>query len=68
VLTPGVPAQVARLNPITGERTPWRTLMPSEPAGVVRISPVLITPDGQSYAYTSGRFLSTLYLMTTGER
>jgi serine/threonine protein kinase/sugar lactone lactonase YvrE len=63
VLTPGIPSKVSRVNVTTGARTPWRELMPSDPTGVVRISPVLVTPDGRSYAYTYGRFLSTLYVV-----
>lgn len=64
VLTPGVPARVSRVEVATGARTPWRELLPSDPTGIVRISPVLVTPDGQSYAYSYGRFLSTLYVVT----
>jgi len=68
VLEPSVPAKVTRLNPVTGGRAAWRELMPSDPAGVVRISPVLITPDGNAYAYTYGRFLSTLYAIMPAAR
>ena len=68
VAAPGVPAHVSRLNPLTGVRRPWRDLMPTDPSGVVRISPILIAADGQSYAYTSGRFLSTLYAISTSPR
>jgi hypothetical protein len=35
----------------TGERRPWRELRPPDPAGVVVTVPVLVTPDGTSYAY-----------------
>ena len=64
VLTPGVPCVVSRVNIATGARTRWRELMPPDRTGVVRISPVLVTPDGGSYVYTYGRFLSTLYVVT----
>ena len=64
VLTPGIPSRVTRVNVKTGGRVPWRDLLPSDPTGVIRVSPVLITPDGRSYAYTYGRFLSTLYVVS----
>jgi len=64
VLTPGIPSRVSRVSIATGERTPWRDVMPPDPTGVVRISPVLVAPDGEAYAYTYGRFLSTLYVVT----
>jgi serine/threonine protein kinase len=64
VHTPGVPARVSRLDLSTGERTLWKELIPPDPTGIARISPVLITPDANSYAYTYGRFLSTLYVVS----
>jgi hypothetical protein len=64
VVTAGIPSRVSRVNATTGARTLWRELLPADPAGVVRIAPVLVTPDGTSYAYTYGRYLSTLYLVT----
>jgi serine/threonine protein kinase len=64
VFTPGLPAKVARVNVTTGARAPWRELMPSDPTGVVRVSPVLVTPDGRAYAFTYGRILSTLYVVS----
>ena len=64
VQTPGVPARVSRLDLSTGERTLLRELIPPDSTGIARISPVLITPDAQWYAYTYGRFLSTLYVAT----
>jgi hypothetical protein len=63
VLTPGIPSKVWRVNVTTGARTPWQDVLPSDPTGVVRIFPVIVTPDGRSYAYTYGRFLSTLYVV-----
>ena len=64
VHTPGVPARVSRLDLATGERTLWRELMPPDPTGISSISPVVIAPDADSYAYTYGRFLSTLYVVS----
>jgi serine/threonine protein kinase/WD40 repeat protein len=64
VHTPGVPAQVSRLDLATGQRTLWRELIPPDPTGIARISPVLLTPDASSYAYSFGRFMSTLYVVS----
>ena len=46
----------------SGRRTPWRTLSPSDPAGIWRVEPIF-TPDLKSYVYTWHRDLSTLYLV-----
>jgi len=53
----------------TGERTPWHTIRPADPAGINDIVPgyvmtVYITPDGQTYAYSYRRVLSDLYVVT----
>jgi len=58
-----VPAKVYRLNPATGQRTPWKDLMPADPAGVATIGPILITPDGKTYVYGFHRTLADLYLV-----
>src|SRR5439155_1182537 len=46
-----VPARVTRLDLQTGRSEVWKNLIPADPAGVERISNVLVTPDGKSYAY-----------------
>ena len=45
-------------------RTPWHTIHPMDPAGILDIFPVHIAPDGQTYAYGYRRFLSDLYIIT----
>jgi len=55
---------IDRVDITTGERTPWHTITPSDPAGILDIMPILITPDGQTYAYGYRRFLSDLYVVT----
>ncbi|MFL6248598.1 MAG: hypothetical protein ACJ74H_21420, partial [Thermoanaerobaculia bacterium] len=57
-----LPARVTRITIATGAREPWKEFMPSDPAGVYRIAPVLITPDGNGYAYNAMRVLSELYV------
>jgi eukaryotic-like serine/threonine-protein kinase len=58
----GLPARVHRITLATGQRELWKELTAADPAGVYKISPVAITPDGSAYAYTAMRVLSELYL------
>jgi Tol biopolymer transport system component len=58
-----LPAKVYRLDLSTGHKTLWRELMPSDSAGVSRIGPIVITPDGKSCLYGYHRILSDLYLV-----
>ncbi len=58
-----LPANVYRLELSTGRKTLWKALMPSDSAGVSRIGPILITPDGKSCLYGYHRILSDLYLV-----
>jgi dipeptidyl aminopeptidase/acylaminoacyl peptidase len=62
-----LPASVHRVTLASGQREVWRQLTASDPAGVYKIAPVTITPDGSAYAYTAMRVLSELYL-TEGVR
>ena len=56
-----LPAGVHRVTLATGQRELWRELTAADPAGVYKIAPVMITPDGGAYAYTALRVLSELY-------
>ncbi|HEX9984274.1 MAG TPA: protein kinase [Thermoanaerobaculia bacterium] len=58
----GLPAQVYRIDLTTGTRELWKEFRPADPAGVYRIAPVLIAPDGRTYAYNALRTLSDLYV------
>jgi len=58
-----LPAKVYRLDLSTGHKTLWKELMPSDSAGVSRIGPILLTPDGKSCSYGYHRILSDLYLV-----
>jgi Tol biopolymer transport system component len=57
-----VPLKSYRLEIATGKKEPWRTLMPSDPAGVWSLAGGP-TPDGESYLYGFIRTLSDLYLV-----
>ena len=57
-----VPGGIYRIDLDTGHVTLLRRLMPPNPAGVWRISPVLVSADGSYYAYSASRWMSDLYL------
>jgi eukaryotic-like serine/threonine-protein kinase len=64
IYNPGeLPIKVERLNLSTGQRDSWKTLMPSDAAGVMSVGPILIRLDGKSYVYEYVRTLSDLYLV-----
>jgi hypothetical protein len=58
-----LPAQVTRVALATGARQPWKQFSPTDPAGVYKIAPICITPDGTAYAYDALRMLSDLYVV-----
>jgi hypothetical protein len=58
----GPAADVVRLDPETGISAPIRTLGPSDPAGVIGIPTVRVTPDGRTWAWSYARLLSELYV------
>jgi hypothetical protein len=57
-----VPAHVYQLDIASGRRELWKTLIPSDSAGVYSIFEFQVTPDGRAYAYSYMRLLSQLYL------
>jgi serine/threonine protein kinase/Tol biopolymer transport system component len=64
IYQPGeLPASVNRLDIDNGKRTLWRQLLPSDPAGVETIGPILMTPDAQTCIFGYHRMLADLYLV-----
>jgi len=64
IYQPGeLPASVYRLDIQTGQRTLWKQLLPSDPAGVETIGPILMTPDAQTCIFGYHRMLADLYLV-----
>ena len=53
---------IDRIEIATGARQPWRELMPPDPTGVFGVGEARITPDGKSYAYSTGSSIGSLYL------
>jgi serine/threonine protein kinase/DNA-binding beta-propeller fold protein YncE len=64
IYQPGeLPARVYRLDVKTGQRTLWKELMPSDPAGVENIGPIYMTPDAKTCVFGYHRMLADLYLV-----
>jgi tRNA A-37 threonylcarbamoyl transferase component Bud32/Tol biopolymer transport system component len=59
-----LPARITRIELESGRRDVFKDLLPADPAGVERISNVLVTPDGKGYAYCYARLLSDLFVVT----
>ena len=57
------PYRVYQVNWQTGERRLWKEMIFPESAGVLGLSWLVITPDGQSYAYSYWQQLSTLHIV-----
>jgi serine/threonine protein kinase/Tol biopolymer transport system component len=53
--------EIDRLDVVTGRRELWKELKAPDSVGV-QIGQVVLTPDGNSYAYSFQRDISTLYL------
>ncbi len=64
VYQPGeLPAHVYRVDTQAGKRTLWKDLMPTDPAGVENIGPILLTPDAKTCVFGYHRNLADLYLV-----
>jgi len=64
IYQPGeLPARVYRVDLKTGQRTFFKQLMPSDPAGVENIGPILMTADAKTCIFGYHRMLADLYLV-----
>jgi hypothetical protein len=64
VYQPGeLPARVFRIDVQGGNRTFWKELMPTDPAGVENIGPILMTADANTCVFGYHRMLADLYLV-----
>ena len=57
------PMSISRLELASGHRQLWKQLAPPPDNSVMKSECVLISRDGQSYAYTYSHHLSDLYLV-----
>jgi serine/threonine protein kinase len=58
-----VPARIDRFDFATRRFETWKEIMPADGAGVLRISSMIVSPDGGVYVYAYSRVLSSLYLV-----
>jgi Tol biopolymer transport system component len=58
-----VPAKIYQVDMTSGDRKLWKELTPPDPAGVLTMGPMLMTPDGKSYVYSYRRMLEELVLV-----
>ncbi len=58
-----VPTKVYRVEWKSGRKEVVQELMPSDPAGVIEVYPVVMTPDAKFFAYTYDQILSELYIV-----
>jgi len=58
-----VPSKVYRIDLRSGAKEFVRELMPSDPAGVEAVGPVLMLPDQKSYVFGYQRILSDLHVV-----
>jgi hypothetical protein len=51
------------IDPDSGRRALWKTIVSADPSGMTGIVRIRITPDATSYAYSYYLVLSELYLV-----
>jgi eukaryotic-like serine/threonine-protein kinase len=56
--------RIDQLDVRTGRRTPWRTIAPADPAGVLYLTAPRFAHEGSSLAYTEAQYLSKLFMVT----
>ena len=60
---PAMPARIELCDVASGQRRPWKEIVPPDPAGVLMIGPIYIAADGRSYIYSYRRQLDELFLV-----
>jgi len=58
-----VPALLQKVDLASGERTVWREAMPPDPAGLINVGPIFVTPDGRTTVYSYTRMLCDLFVL-----
>jgi Tol biopolymer transport system component len=59
-----LPSRIYQVAIATGKQTMVQELKPGAPAGVVIVTPVVVSRDGTRFAYSYNQALSVLYLIT----
>jgi dipeptidyl aminopeptidase/acylaminoacyl peptidase len=58
-----LPVRIFRVGLARGDRSIWREVDLSDPAGILTVAPILLSRDGKTVVYTYFRVLSDLYLV-----
>jgi hypothetical protein len=58
------PPQLWKVDIRTGDLAPWKEVTPPNPVGLLDLTPIRVSPDCQSYAYSPLNVLSQVYLVT----
>jgi hypothetical protein len=58
-----IPSHITRIDIATGKREFVQDIAPADPAGVMSLPVIRFSADGKSYAYSTGRQLSDLYVV-----
>jgi Tol biopolymer transport system component len=58
-----LPAKIYELDLASGQKRPWKQVMPADPAGIIGMYGVIIAADSKSYYYSYQRDLSDLFLV-----
>jgi len=57
-----LPSKIYKVDIATGKQVVVQELRPGAPAGVVAVSPVILSRDGTRFAYSYNEALSVLYV------
>jgi hypothetical protein len=63
VSSPGPPLTVHAVDPVSGRRSEWRRFTDVDPAGLVGVPRVHVTPDGARYLLVSDRMFASMFLV-----
>jgi len=63
-----IPALLHKVDLATGKRAVWREAMPPDPAGLINVGPVFVTPDGRTTVYSYTRLLCDLFVLDRGRK
>lgn len=58
-----LPVRILRIDTASGRQNIVRELAPTDAAGLIGISPVVLSADAKAYAYSYRRTLSELYVV-----
>jgi Tol biopolymer transport system component len=61
-----IPAMLHKVDLATGRREVWREASPPDPAGLINVGPIFVTPDGRTTVYSYTRLLCDLYVLERG--